>query len=194
MSKVDQRLLMGAILAFVVGFVATVATRSQTSEPVSPASTSPLAQWLHFDKEQSAAVDEHDPQFPKEVRKLREALAEERGRLIALFENVDTPNDDLRQQINTVIETHNQLEWRVADYLLTVRHHLTPAQQQRLFSLCAENVRYCWREQRWRQGRGQGGATCSCGGNCQCRPNNDGALSQPDGSKPDDSRQPANMR
>jgi hypothetical protein len=156
MSKVNRHFMFLTFLLFVGSFAVTVATRSQTTEPVNPAPSTPLAQWLHLEHEQATEVDKHDPQFAEDVRKLRETLANERARLITLFENIETSDEELRQQIEVVIDAHNQVELRVADYLITVRHHLTPAQQQRLFSLCAENIRYCWREQRWRSGRGPG--------------------------------------
>jgi len=167
MSNANRRILLLAVLLFAGSFAATMVTRSQTTEPAPPAPGTTLTQWLHLDDEQAAEVDTHDPEFADDVRKLRETLADQRSRLITLFENVETPDEDLRQQIEAVIEAHNQVERRVAGYLITVRHHLTPAQQQRLFSLCADNVRYCWREQRWRsgQGAGHGGGGCP---NCTC--------------------------
>ena len=156
MSKANRHLVLLTVLLFVGSFAITVVSRSQTTEPVPPAPSTPLAQWLHLEQDQAAEVSEHDPHFAEDVQKLRDTLANERARLITLFENIETSDEDLRQQIEVVIDAHNQVERRVADYLITVRHHLTPAQQQRLFSLCADNIRYCWREQRWRSGPGPG--------------------------------------
>ena len=156
MTKATRRMVLLAVILFAGSFAGTIATRSQMIEPASRPAGSPLTQWLHLDAEQAVAVNKHDPRFSEDLAQLRGKLADERSKLIAMFENVDTGDEELREQIEAVIEAHNRQERRVADYLITVRHLLNPAQQQRLFSLCADNIRYCWRQQRWRHGQRQG--------------------------------------
>jgi len=149
MFKLNQILI--ALMVFVGGFVGTVATRYASSQTTTPSQPCSLERWLRLDSDQAARIQELKPDFEKEVARLRQELRDARSELINLFENDQTTDEELRQQIETVIQTHNQVERYVADYLIAVRKHLTPAQQNRLFSLCAENVRYCWRQQQWRQ-------------------------------------------
>lgn len=149
-----RRILLWTVVLFFCGLAGTVVTRSQIAGQPSPKTQSLLAEWLHLDAESAEAINAYDPGFTKDLARLRGELAEARNDLIAMFENVNTRDEELRKQIESVIEAHNQLERRVSNYLVGVRSHLTSAQQQRLFSLCADNMRYCWRWQKWRSDGG----------------------------------------
>ncbi|MHC4444878.1 MAG: Spy/CpxP family protein refolding chaperone [Planctomycetota bacterium] len=157
-------LMIISTMVFAGSFAGTVATRSGTTKPAPSKDLSPLSRWLALDGDQAAKIEALDPNFAEEIGQLRDHLSDARKNLIALFENSQTTDQQLRDQIEQVIEAHNRVERRVTDHLIVVRPQLTPAQQQRLFSLCAENVRYCWRQQRWRQGRGCQGDETSNGG------------------------------
>ena len=109
MTKDGRRIALLAAVLFAGSFAGTVATRSQSqpAEPVPPPAGSPLAHWLHLDVEQAAAVNEHDPQFSEDLARLRRELADERSKLIAMFENVDTGDEELRKQIEAVIDAQH---------------------------------------------------------------------------------------
>ncbi|MFH1749239.1 MAG: periplasmic heavy metal sensor [Planctomycetota bacterium] len=142
-----------AALCFGGSFLGTVATRSQTTTAPASAPYSPLARQLGLNPEQAKVLEAHDPQFAEDFRALREKLEEARLTLATLFEKESATGDEIRAQVEAAIEAHNQLERRVAEYVITIRDHLTPEQQKLLYGLCAEKVRECGG--RWRHGRGR---------------------------------------
>lgn len=141
------------LAVFAGGFAGAFATRSQSS---AEHRQKPLAHWLGLDPASAEAIREGDPDFEADLARLRGAYEEARLRLARLFDKADTSDNELRTQIEAVIRTHNAVERRVAEHLLIVREHLTPAQQKRLFELCAEQVR-AGRQHRHRHGWQQGG-------------------------------------
>jgi Spy/CpxP family protein refolding chaperone len=154
MTGTGLRLIVVAAAAFIAGLAGTVITRSQTeTASASPDERSPLAVWLDLTPKEAELIRQHDPTFSEDLDRLRASLAAERNRLIDLFEAEDTSDEALRTQVENVIAAHDALERRVVEHLIQIREHLTPQQQRRLFSLCAENVRYCFRQQRWRYGQ-----------------------------------------
>jgi hypothetical protein len=163
------RTLMIPGFCFIGGFLGTVAIRTQPAEPPSFYEESPIARWLRLDESRARAVNELDPAFPKELAALRQNLDESRLALASLFEKANASNEELHRQIEATIEAHNRLERRVADHLIKVRQHLTPAQQAQLFNLVAESVRHC-RQRRWADCPGccgrceQGGSIEDCPG------------------------------
>jgi hypothetical protein len=88
-----------------------------------------------------AEIEAEDPTFRADLAELRAELAEHRHRLAGLFESPDSTDEAIRAAVEDIIDTRTRLERRVTDYLLTVRHKLTPGQQERLFNICAEGVR-----------------------------------------------------
>ena len=160
-TKASISIAVVAALCFGGSFLGTVATRSQGTTTSAPAPASPLVQRLNLDAEQVQVLEAHDPQFAEDLQTLREKLERARSMLADVFEREDATDDDIRQRVEAAIEAHNQLERRVAEYLIAVRDHLTPKQQRQLYNLCAEKVRECG--QRWRRGWGRHGG--SGGGN-----------------------------
>jgi len=151
-TKASIGIAFVAALCFGGSFFGTVVTRLQTTTAPASAPCSPLARRLGLNPEQVKVLEAHDPQFAEDFRALREKLEEARLTLAAVFEKESATGDEIRAQVEAAIEAHNQLERRVAEYVITVRDHLTPEQQKRLFGLCAEKVRESGR--RWRHGRG----------------------------------------
>jgi Spy/CpxP family protein refolding chaperone len=134
-------ILVAAAAAFVGTFVATATRPSRgTTEPAAS-----LAEWLNLSKAEAAELAEHDPQFEADLARLRRELHDARTALLDAFERNDASDEQLRKLIGAVIDANNRLEWRVTEYLITVRHHLSPEQQKRLCGLCAEQVRACRR-------------------------------------------------
>jgi hypothetical protein len=148
MINLAIRTLMIPALCFVGGFLGTVIVRTQPAKPPSSHEQSPIARWLRLDEPQARAVNELDPEFPEELAVLRQSLEKGRLELASLFEETSATDDALRRQVEATIEAHNRLERRIAEHLIKVRQHLTPAQQTQLFNLVAEGVRHC-RQRRW---------------------------------------------
>lgn len=156
--------LMGFCVAvFAASLAGTIVARSQPASELKPRFGSPLVRWLDLDKKTAEEIESLDPGFAGERKSLQEELAEARSALATLLEDENVTNERIRGQIEYCIAKHNMLERRVAQYLLTVRDHLTPAQQKRLFRLCAEGVRK-GRGRGWGRAGGGGGGRCeTCG-------------------------------
>ncbi|MCK4660576.1 MAG: periplasmic heavy metal sensor [Phycisphaerae bacterium] len=152
-TKASVAIAVLAGLCFGGSFLGTVATRSQTTTAPAHPVCSPLTRRLGLDAEQAKLIQAHDPQFAGDMRVFREKLEEARSMLAVAFENESATDDEIRTCVEVVIEAHNQLERRVAEYLIAVRDHLTPEQRKQLCGLCARKVRECGRRWRHRQGR-----------------------------------------
>jgi hypothetical protein len=104
------------------------------------------------------------------VATLRGELDTARARLAELFESVDASDEEIREAVDASIAAHNKLERRVSEYLISVRKHLTPDQQKKLFGLCANEIREC--RKRCRQSgcgagvRSKGACDPGCPPNC----------------------------
>ncbi len=112
---------------------------------------SSIAGWLGLSREQAADVLEIEATFAADRTSLEAVLQAERERLAFLFENQETPDDHILQQVEAVIAAHDALERRIARHLVALRPHLTPEQTKRLFDRFAGGVREC-QGPRWRQG------------------------------------------
>jgi Spy/CpxP family protein refolding chaperone len=152
-SKAGIGITVVAALCFGGSFLGTVATRSQSTTSPASAPGSPLARRLGLTPEHVKVLEAHDPQFAEDVKTLRTNLENARLMLASVFEKEGATNEEIRAQVEAAIEAHNQLERRVAEYVIEVRDHLTPEQQKKLYGLCAEKVRECGK--RWRHGRGR---------------------------------------
>jgi hypothetical protein len=95
-----------------------------------------LAQSLRLTDEQIRIGQEQDPQFEADSANRRATLLSERAKLLAVFENPTTTNDDLLGQLDKLILAHSQIERRVAAHVLVLRPHLTADQQKWLIGLC----------------------------------------------------------
>ena len=163
MNRKALYLLGSCAAVFAASLAGTIAARSQPSSEQKPGFGSPLARWLDLDKKTAEEIESLDPGFAGERKSLQEELVDARSALATLLEDENVTNERIRGQIEDCIAKHNALERRVAQYLLTVRDHLTPDQQKRLFRLCAEGVRK-GRGHGWGRGGGRGGGRCeTCG-------------------------------
>lgn len=134
-------------------FFITRSVRAKPSKPGSSAPSDVVLDWLNVPAGKRPEIRQHDPAFASDLQRLRTDLAARRSELVAALERTDTPDPEIRQRSEAVIAANSGLERRVTDHLLTIRHHLAPDQQKKLFDLCAEGVRQgCgWR---WRAGQG----------------------------------------
>ncbi len=137
-------------------FVVTYAWQSQPSEPAGAGDPlRALGNWLELRPGQLQRMSEVDATFAQESRELEQRLAAERERLAELFESDEADDARIMAQVERVIVAHDNLERRVARYLLALRPHLTDQQRARLFKRCAETVRQgCGK--RWGKGWGGG--------------------------------------
>lgn len=162
----QRKTILGLVVVAAVGvgaYAASVATKpASRPAPSSDTATAALMDWLQIPANQRSEIQQHDPAFAENLRSLRQTLADKRADLAAALDDPNAADEAIRSKLEALIAADANLERRVADYLLTVRHHLTKDQQRRLFGLCAEGVRQgpnC----PWRQGlpdgvgRGQGG-------------------------------------
>ncbi len=152
-TKASIGIVFVAGLCFGGSFLGTAAVRSQSVATPEHVAQSPIAKRLHLDPKQAKIIEAYDPSFVGDLRTLRKNLEGARSLLAASFEDENVTDDEIRQRVEATIEAHNQLERRVAEYLIAVRDHLTPKQQRQLYGFCAEKVRECGK--RWRRGWGR---------------------------------------
>lgn len=93
-----------------------------------------------------------DPSFPDESRRMKESVEAAREKLAELLDDTTASDEAILSQVETVILLHDQLERRVTQHLLKIRHQLTSDQQRKLMGLASESVRQGGH--RWRGGRG----------------------------------------
>jgi len=95
-----------------------------------------LARRLGLDQEQVKLLEEKDPDFETNSMSLRYALITEREKLLSIFENPNSSDDELLQQIENFISTYSSIERRIAEHVLVLRPYLTVEQQKWLIGLC----------------------------------------------------------
>jgi hypothetical protein len=139
----NRLLCLLAALAIGVGaYAASVATRPASPDvQADDDATKVLMDWLNVPAQQRAEISAHDPHFAAALRSLRATLAQKRADLAASLDDPNAPDEAIRAKLEALLAADANLERRVADYLLSVRHYLTADQQRKLFGLCAEGVR-----------------------------------------------------
>ena len=95
-----------------------------------------LAWRLRLTEEQIQFSQEQDPNLESDLARLRDNLLAERQKLLEMFENTQTGNEELLKQIDKMVSAHSQIERRMARYLLVLRPHLNTEQQKWLVGLC----------------------------------------------------------
>lgn len=99
-----------------------------------------LARRLDLSPEQSSILREKDPDFEQDSVRLRDALLEERAKLLAAFEDPSSTGDDLLGQLDKMISAHSRIERRIAEYVLVLRTYLSIEQQKWLIGLCRRQL------------------------------------------------------
>lgn len=99
-----------------------------------------LASRLRLDERQISLLNEEDTDFGTETTDLRNVLLGEREKLLSMFEDSASGDDQLLQQIERLITAHSGIERRIARHVLVLRPYLTVEQQKWLIGLC-------WRSQ-----------------------------------------------
>ena len=98
-----------------------------------------LAQRLNLTDEQIQITSEQDPNFESDLIQLRNTLLTERAKLVQVFEDAQSNNEQLLEQIDRMISAHSRIERRIARHLLVLRQHLNAEQQKWLIGLCVYN-------------------------------------------------------
>ena len=95
-----------------------------------------LARRLRLDEGQVSILRDKDPSFETDSEQLRDILLAERTKLLAIFEDPKSTDEELLQQIDRLILAHGQIERRIAEHVLVLRPYLTVEQQKWLIGLC----------------------------------------------------------
>ena len=95
-----------------------------------------LARRMRLDEEQVSILWDKDSEFEADSVLLRDVLLAERTKLLALFEDPKSTDEELLQQIDKLILAHSQIERRIAEHVLVLRPYLTVEQQKWLIGLC----------------------------------------------------------
>jgi hypothetical protein len=161
MSKTNLAILMVSAVIGLVTFAFARASRGDlTSTRIAPVDNRPrwgrvgaIERWLELSPEQSQIIARQSPTFLSDIVNLRDRLALERDQLAKLFEDPSVTDQRILEQTDRLIALGSETERLVTRYILTLRKHLTPQQQRKLFELCATGVR---QQMAW-CGRGRGG-------------------------------------
>jgi len=95
-----------------------------------------LTNRLRLTQEQVTQIQQADPNFATESNILYEELMNEKQKLLSVFENSQSSDSELLEQINHLILTHSRVERKIAEHVLVLRSFLTVEQQKWLIGLC----------------------------------------------------------
>jgi hypothetical protein len=95
-----------------------------------------LANRLRLTPEQLTQIQQADPNFATVSNLLYEELINERLNLLSVFENPQSSDEELLEQIENLISTHSRVERKIAEHVLILRSYLTVEQQKWLIGLC----------------------------------------------------------
>jgi len=91
---------------------------------------------LRLTQEQVSQIRQADPNFATDSGTLYEELINERQKLLSVFENPQSSDKELLEQIENMITTHSKVERKIAEHVLILRSFLTIEQQKWLIGLC----------------------------------------------------------
>lgn len=139
MMKNKLNLLITLFLAGFVGVGSFYITRSLEADNVYSARVC-MRNWLTFTDEQDKAIQQSDPDFDTEAAELSLAFISERQQLARLLDASRSTDEQITAQVERVIKANQALIRRVVTYILGIRRHLSPQQQQRLMHLCSKII------------------------------------------------------
>jgi len=114
-------------------------TRSLEADNVYSAQVS-LRNWLAFTNEQDKAIRQSAPDFDTEAAELSMAFVAERQQLARPLDASGSTDEQITAQVEKVIKANHTMIRRVVTYILTIRKHLLPQQQQQLMQLCGNII------------------------------------------------------
>ncbi len=130
------------VILFLAGFVGVGSfyiTRSLEADNVYSAQVC-MRNWLAFTNEQDKAIQQSDPDFDTEAAELSLAFISERQQLARLLDASRSTDEQITAQVERVIKANQALIRRVVTYILGIKKHLSPQQQQRLMHLCSKII------------------------------------------------------
>ncbi len=95
-----------------------------------------LTNRLRLTAEQVTQIQKADPNFETESNILYEELTNERQKLLSVFENLQSSDEQLLEQLENMILTHSKVERKIAEHVMVLRSFLTIEQQKWLIGLC----------------------------------------------------------
>jgi len=93
---------------------------------------------IDFTPEQIKTIQQLDPGFKVESTELTEAVFKEHKQLALLLDNLTTNDNEIWQQLETLLEVRAQRERRISQHVLLIRPLLSTEQQKVLVGLCAQ--------------------------------------------------------
>jgi len=139
MMKIRLRTVVTLFLAGFVGVASFYITRSLEADNVYSAQVS-MRNWLALTDEQDKAIRQSDPDFDTEAAELSQAFIAERQQLARLLDAPGSTDEQITAQAERVIRANHALIRRVVTYILAIRKHLSPQQQQPLMHLCSNII------------------------------------------------------
>ncbi len=94
-----------------------------------------LANRLSLTSEQVTEIQKADPNFESEALSLNDDLVSKREKLLSIFQNPQSSDSDLLEQIDSLISTHSKIERILAEHVIVLRPYLTNEQQKWLIGL-----------------------------------------------------------
>lgn len=95
-----------------------------------------LANRLRLSQEQIRILQDNDPNFETDAYNLYRELTAEKEKLVSIFENPQSNDDEFLQQMDNLIITHSRIERRMAEHVFILRPYLSIEQQKWLIGLC----------------------------------------------------------
>lgn len=139
MTKINLKTVVTLFLACVAGVGSFYITRSVEADNVYSARVC-MRNWLAFTDEQDKAIRQSDLDFDTEAAELSLAFISERQQLARLLDAPGNTNEQITAQVERVIKANHVLIRRAVTYILAIRKHLSPQQQQSLMHLCSNII------------------------------------------------------
>ena len=139
MMKIKVRTVVILFLASVVGVGSFYITRSLEADNVYSAQIC-MRNWLALTDEQEKVIQQSDPDFDTEAAELSLAFMSERQQLARFLDVTNSTDEEITAQVERVIKANVALIRRVVTYILAIRKHLSPKQQQPLMHLCSNII------------------------------------------------------
>lgn len=133
--KYPHIISIGLLCAIGAG-AAFLAGAKKPSESTTTKIQNPVAEILQLTGDQTRDIQNADPKFNEESRKLAEELQTERHKLLELLQSDNTAATEINAQLEKTLAADAALERRVVNHLLVMRQHLTEPQSRQLMNLC----------------------------------------------------------
>ncbi|MCP4709959.1 MAG: hypothetical protein GY869_15150 [Planctomycetes bacterium] len=135
MKALKGKILIVLLVSCASGAGSFYVTRSiEEEKSIVPDQT--VKQWLDLSEQQHQDLQQSVTDFHFTAADLAYDYQNERRNLVQLLSDSQITDQQILDQIETVIQANDQLFREVVGYVLSVRQYLTPQQHQRLMQLC----------------------------------------------------------